>query len=269
MPEAQAEFLIDLTPSGGTDTFATVERGPSAAGPWTELRTVPLLDLQAVFIDATAPLDVPVYYRITGNDVGTQAVGPITVDSLGMVWVKDPLRPWATVAFDLCETADEDPECAPNTPEYIWVGFGDEQWRADALLLDRLNAETPADVYGRRKYMDGSFRVITRSLAARDAVYTLFTAGGPVLVQLPAVYGWADAYVQPDTVQQEYFRQDQRVPDRLFIVPFTRVDAPVGPVQGALCATWCEVAETFATFADLTAAGGTYLDLADGSLVCP
>lgn len=269
MPEAQAEFLIDLTGSGGTDTTATVERGPSAVGPWTVLRVVPLLDEQAVFIDATAPLDTPVYYQITGDEGGTQAVGPITVDSLGLVWIKDPLRPWATLAFSLCTAPDQLPACDPNDPEYLWLGFAEEAWTADASLFDRLNMETPADVYGRRKYMDGSFRVLTRSLAAKDGVYTLFTAGGPVFLQLPAVYGWQDAYVQPATIRQAYIRPDQRVPDRLYTVPFTRVDAPTGPVQGALCATWCEVADTFATFADLTAAGGTYLDLADGSLVCP
>jgi hypothetical protein len=269
MPEAQAEVIIDLTGSGGTDAFATIERGPSAAGPWTMLTTVPLLAEEAVYIDATAPLDVPVYYRITGDEGGTQAIGPITVDSLGLVWIKDPLRPWATLAFSLCETADEDPDCPPNNPEYLWLGFGEEVWRGDAALFDRLNAETPADVYGRRKYMDGFFQVMTRSLAARDGMYTLFTAGGPVFLQLPAVYGWADAYVQPGDVQPTYIRPDQRVPDRRYAVPFTRVDAPVGPVQGALCATWCAVLDAFPTFADMTAAGGTWLDVADGSLVCP
>ena len=271
MPEAHVELVIDLT-GGGVDTFATVERGLSATGPWVMLdENVPLLGEMAVYIDSTGPLDTPVWYRIVGDVDGEEIMGPFTADSLGMVWLKDPLRPWATVAFDFCDTSSTGhiEGCTTPDPEYIWGGFGSEDWEPDAGLFPILNAERPADVWGRRKHLNGSMTFFTRSLAAKSAIYTLFTAGGPLFLQLPAVYGWTDAYIQPGTVTPSYIRDDQRVPDRKWDVPFVTVDAVTGPAQGTLCANWCAVQDAFATFADMTAAGGTWLDVATGDLVCP
>lgn len=271
MPEAHIEITIDLT-GGGADTTATVERGLSATGPWTMLNTsVPLLGQMAVFIDSTAPLDTSVWYRVTGDVDGSEILGPFSADSLGMAWLKDPLRPWATLAFDFCQGGTSlNPVCATPDPAFVWMGLEDEDWDADAGLFPILDAERPADVWARRKHLTSGMRFLTRTLAAKADVYTLFTAGGPLFLQLPAIYGWEDAYLQPGTVTPSRISRDQRRPERLWSVPFTTVDpVAAGPIQGALCATWCEVAETFATFADLTAAGGTYLDLADGSTVCP
>lgn len=257
------------------DTMATVERGMSATGPWTMLDPeVPLLGQMAVFIDSTAPLDTNVWYRVTGDADPAEILGPFTADSLGMVWLKDPLRPWATVAFAMCQDGPGgtslDPFCSPADPAFVWLGLDEENWDADAGLFPLLDSERPADVYARRKHLTSGMRFMTRSLAAADDIYTLFTAGGPLFLQLPAVYGFSDAYLQPDTVNKGRLFPDQRRPERVYSVPFVTVDPfTTGPVQGALCATWCDVAEAFPTFGDLTAAGGTYLDLADGSLVCP
>lgn len=270
MPEAHVELFIDFT-GLGVETEAEIYRGLSATGPWTLINTVPLLGEQAVYIDSTAPLDTPVWYRIIGHPGATEDIqGPFEVPSLGQVWIKDPLRPWASQAFDVCENGASIPNaCGPADPVYLWLGFQEQNWDMDAGLFPVLNAEHPADVYARRKFATGALRFITRSLAAADTIYELFTAGGPVFVQAPPVYGWDDAHVQPGPISWEYIHPDQRIPDRIYTVPWTIVDAVEGPAQGTLCANWCAVEEAFATFADMTAAGGTWQDVAEGTTACP
>lgn len=260
---------VDFTAEAGTQTEATVSRGASATGPWTELDTIPLLGEQAFYNDVGAPIGEATWYQAVADDGTTEVYGPFTDVDTGTVWLKDPLRPWASLEFDFCDTASGHHTCDTPDPVLVWGGFGTETWRVDAGLFDVLNAEHPADVYARRKNADGQLVFFTRSIAAKDTVYQLFTAGGPLFLQAPAVYGWTDAYIQPLDVSHDIMFRDQRRPERRWEVPFVIVDAPTGPIQGALCATWCEVDEAFGTFADQTAQMGTWGDVLSGELVCP
>lgn len=264
-------FTVDFTTEAGTQTSATIERGLSATGPWTFLRTVDLLGEQAVVTDNTAPLDTDVWYRATAQDATTEVYGPFSIVSDGNVFLRDPLRPWADLEFTFCATQQglRREMCLPTGPEYVWLGLGDKVRGVDAGLFPRLDAETPADVFARRKNLSGSMSFMTKTLAAAEAVYTLFTAGGPLFLQLPTVYGWKDAYLQPGDLTESYLYPDQRMPHRIWTVPFELVDAPTGPVQGTECANWCVVEEAFPTFADMTASGGTWAEVASGELVCP
>lgn len=152
-----------------------------------------------------------------------------------------------------------------------WVGFRDKVRSSDAGLFPVLNAERPADVYARRKDITTGALFLSRSLDAITLVYELFTAGGPVLIQVPDVYGMAspygitDRYYQPDALTEEYLSSDQRKPLRLWTVPLTSVDLPVGEPQGTDTANWCAVRDTYATFADLTATGYTWGQAATGA----
>lgn len=262
--------FIDFTAAAGTQTHATVERGLSATGPWTLIGSTELLGEQAYLYDAAAPVGEATWYRVVGTPTETeQVLGPFTDPDTGEVWLKDPLRPWASVALDTCDTQTGHHSCSVANPDLIWGGFGEETWRVDAGLFDVLNAEVPADVYARRKHADGFLTIFTRSLAAKDALYSLFTAGGPLYLQAPPIYGFDDAYIQPLDVTHEIMFQDQRRPERRWFVPFVIVDQPTGPIQGGLCATWCAVDEAFGTFADQTAQLGTWGDVMSGELVCP
>lgn len=264
----------DFTAAPGTQTTATVERSTSATGPWTLLDTVTLLGEVGVYYDTSAPLDKVVWYRWTGGPGAVQIVqGPFIELGDGSVLLKDPLRPWANISLSFCASpqAALAAACDPQGPDLVWAGFGDEVRRADANLFDVYDAEVPADIYGRRKRLDGSLTILTKTLAASDAVHALFTAGGPLQLQLPPVYGWADAFIQPGDLTRSYLSgaRDQRLPYRLWSAPFTIVDRPVGPAQGTALANWCTVAETFATFADLTASGFTWGQVASGEATAP
>lgn len=267
-----ATISVDFTGTPGTDTSYALERATAAAGPYTTIAVaVPLLAEQDVFTDTTAPFGVPLYYRATGDQtaaVTTYTAGPL--DQAGQVWLRDPLRPWADLALDFCDVPQSGhvAGCVQPDPEFVWVGLGEEVWRADAGLFDVLNSETPADVWARRKHADTSISFFTRTLAAADRVYELFTAGGPLLLQLPPEYGWADAFVQPGDATMSRISRDQRRPERRWTVPVTIVDRPLGPAQGTACANWCALADAFPTYGDLPA-GLTFADLAAGEVVCP
>ena len=267
MIDGTISLTVDFTAAAGTQTTATVERGLAATGPWTMLDTVNLLGQVGTYTDTSPPLDTLVWYRWTGSPGGAVITqGPFTADSEGHVLIKDPLRPWANLALSLCASPQGIPveTCSPQDPALVWVGLGDLVYQADANLFDVYNSPVPADIYGRRKRLNSSLRILTKTLAAAQAVEDLFAGGGPLQLQLPPVYGWADAFIQPGDLTEAYRHPDQRRPIRLWSAPFTVVDRPAGPHQGTFFANWCALAEAFPTYADLTASGYTWAQVASG-----
>lgn len=265
-------LTADFTAAPGTQTTATIARGLSSSGPFTVLDTVDLLGEVGQYYDTSVPFDTVVWYRWTGNNGGfTITQGPYIEVSDGTVHLKDSLRPWADLTLSFCANPQRALAtlCGSQAPDLIWVGFGAEVRRADANLFDVYQAERPADLYGRRKRLDGSFTVFTKTLAASDAVHALFTAGGPLMLQMPAVYGWADAFLQPGDLSRDYIAPDQRLPYRRWSVPFTLVDRPVGPKQGTADANWCALAAKFPTYQDLINSGATWATVASGAAVSP
>lgn len=160
---------------------------------------------------------------------------------------------------------------AVPTDDIAWVGFRDKDRAADVGLFPVLDKERPADVYARRKDITTQILFVSRSLPSLDSIYDLFTVGGPLLVQVPdeygmsAPYGQKDRYYQPEDLTEAYISRDQRKPVRLWSAPVTAVDFPVGLPQGTDTANWCAVEETYATFADLTATGYTWGEVATGA----
>jgi hypothetical protein len=260
-------LAVDFTAAPGTQTTATLERGLSATGPWEFIREIPLLAQQGFTYDTTAPLDTSLWYRWTGQP-GNQIIiqGAFIEVSSGAVLLKDPLRPWANLSLSFCET----PQlalaamCNPGGPELVWAGFGDQTYRSDANLFDVFNDWVPADIYGIRKRFDGELTLMSKTLAAKEASIALFAGGGPLQIQSPLIYSQPDIIVQPGNLSESYLSQDQRRPYRLWSAPFAVVRRPLGPIQGTVDANWCIVADTFATFADLTASGFTWAQVASG-----
>src|SRR5690606_2322324 len=211
-----------------------------------------LLGEQAYVFDTEAPLDTPIYYLASGGpDPWGIQQGPFIIPSNGTVWMKDPGRPWADLSADLCETPTRTGDCTPPGDELAWVGFGTKTRRMDAGVFDVLDRERAADVYARRKDLDTTCQFLSRTLTALDNVYDLYTVGGPLLFQLPTVYGFKDKYLQPGDLTEDYISQDQRKPYRLWGVPLTAVEPPVGEPQGTDVTNWCAYRDTYATFADV------------------
>lgn len=258
-------ITMDYTGEVGTQLLVTLERSVGGE-PFEFLTDYGLLCEQGYYYDTTMPLDVPVTYRGTTDD-GLISTCMSTVDSGGFVWFKDPGRPWANFRLDLCMVPTPPAnECAPPEEPIALIQFGSETRAADATLSPLLADEFPDDVFSRRKAPTTSIQFASRTCEAVDTIYTLFTAGGPILIQAPAVYCWPDRFVQPGDLQMDYISRDQRKPWRLWSVPLAVVDRPaIASIQGVFGQTWCDVADTYPTFADLTASGKTWADLVTGN----
>ncbi|MEU7074742.1 hypothetical protein AB0B30_32455 [Streptomyces narbonensis] len=268
---------MDIGPAPGIFT-AFIERALSTTGPWTRLGSIGLIDGEGYFYDNTAPYDVPVWYRVVLVIGGLESprpelTGPLTLVGAGTVVLSDPNRPWADIEFGFCANAEQlsAAACNPTGPEFIWARFDPRLRRHDAGLFDRLDSETPADIYARRKDWESGARFITKTLAAIDQVYELFTVGGPLYLRAPTAYGIKDVYIQPRELLEEPLSEtiDQRFPHRVWTFPYTVVDPVLAVQQGTDCANWCAVQNAFPTFADLTATGDTWADVATGVTVCP
>ena len=274
-PTSYVRLLLDFT--GGPFT-TSVDIYRSTIGPITVdnpgtliADDFPLLGEQGVFIDDTVPIGVQVWWQARSEFGGVFDFTGTQTTGIGFVWLKDPLRPWADIPFDFCDTTQGHAAqgCELIDPEFVWGGLGDQDWNVDAGLFPILNSETPADVFARRKYAQGSITFFTRALDNIDTVYDLFTAGGPLQLQLPPEYGQKDIFIQPDDLRMAYIATDQRRPERRWTVDYTVVDQPGGPTQGTACNNWCEVNDAFATYADLTASGATWSTLLQGIVLCP
>lgn len=151
-----------------------------------------------------------------------------------------------------------------------WVGFRDKSRAMDAGLFPVLDDERPSDVFARRKDITTEIRFLSRSLSTITSVYELFTAGGPILVQVPteygmnAPYGQRDRYYQPEDLREAYLSQDQRKVYRLWSAPAVSVDSPIGEPQGTDTTNWCALQDSYPTFAHLTATGLTWGQIAAG-----
>lgn len=218
--------------------------------------------------DSEAPLDTLVHYRafedVTGLDPHANEIisNSVTVTSSGFQWFKDPARPWANVRVDLC--SERDGPCSdPENPVSL-MRLGDKTRASDANLIPVLDRELPADIWARRKGIVSSVTFLTRTLTAVGSVYDLFTAGGPILIQVDAAFGWPDAYWQPGELSEVYTGSaDQRTPYRMWTVPLVQVDqpSPATAAQGTACANWCIIEDLYATCQALTDTGFTWRDV--------
>ena len=218
--------------------------------------------------DTEVPLDTAVTYRafedVTGQDPATNTItsGSVTVNSNGYHWFKDPSRPWADIRVDDC--AQQGGPCADIADDVSLFPFGDRTRGPDANLVPVLDRELPADIWARRKGITSSTSLLSRTLAAIDRVYTLFTSGGPLLLQIQPLFGWPDAYWQPlDLVETRTGSTDQRSPLRRWSAPIVQVDrpSPASAAQGTVCANWCLIEDTYATSQDLADTGLTWLEV--------
>lgn len=255
-------ITMDYTGEAGTQSSVFIERSFDGGITYAPFIDYGLLCEQGYYYDTTMPLDTAITYRGTTDD-SLVSTCTSTVNSNGFVWFKDPGRPWANIRMDLCTTPTPPAtECDPPEESIALIQFGSETRAADANLFPLLGVETPGDVFSRRKAPTTSVQFASRTCDAIDAIYTLFTAGGPILIQAPAIYCWPDRFVQPGDLQMDYLSRDQRRPWRLWSVPLSVVDAPaIVDIQGVVGQTWCDVDATYATYADLTASGLTWGDI--------
>jgi hypothetical protein len=258
---------------------ALVERSIDGGVTWTAVRGGNRLTLVGpapgagnrvgYLYDSEMPLDTAVRYRSTDNLGTVTTAGPVTVVSSGYAWLKDPAREWANVRIDDCTGTAVPTKCStPLTEPAVTLvadGLGTEEYGGDFTLFPVLNRPRPNDVYAYRKDAVTDWTVVSKTLTSMRTLNTFYAWGGPILLQLPAVYGWADRYYQPGNVREERLSKDLRVPYRRWPVPLTVIDNFPGAAQGTCENNWCIIDSTYATWAALTATGFTWGQIVEGA----
>lgn len=275
---AYAHVRLRMEFTLATNLTATVERSTDGGVTWQLVRGGNPVDLVgpapgagnriAYLFDTEMPLNTSVLYRATSNVPVVITAGPVTVTETTGSWLKDPARPWANVRMDDCVGTAVPTKCSTPLSEpavsLVADGLATEGYEADATLFPILNRARPADVYGYRKDAVTAFRSISKTRASQDTLNVFYAWGGPVFLQLPVVYGWPDRYYQPGRVDVSRVSKDLRIPYRLWEVPLTVVDAPVGAAQGTFQNNWCVIKSIYTTWTDLTSTGFTWGQIMQG-----
>ena len=223
----------------------TLVRG--AAGLITGL---PLTATQYSVEDYEAPIGQPVSYRMethsaAGGLTGFATFGPVTLSVPGssMCWVKDPVEPYRNVL--LRASVPPDWSRPAQATEYRIRG------RRNSVML-----------YDVRGGLTGTLQVWTLTDAERQALHFATDTGNPLLIQFSPGLGIEDAYVSVGDTTEARVIGYAGEPRRLWSLPLTQVDQPIGGVVGTAGWTVRDVATTYATALDVTHAYATVLDLA-------
>lgn len=261
----------------GSQTLASVTRVHADGGEHVVQEAITPLCDEIYVDDTTAPLNTTFHYVVhaTPDDPAIVSADVTLAAEDDLIWIRDPNRPWANMQMSLCAVGTP---CSPTAPDpcLTFIRWGTETYRADVELMPIFNRPRPADVYGRRKDAEvSSLRFLSThgegDCSCIENVRTLFTGGGPIHLTLPAAYCIPDRCYQPLDLVMSYLsdRIDQRKPWRMWEVPLVAVDCPTGPRQGVLDATWCDVNEDYATYADLTATGFFWGEVRSGNATAP
>lgn len=214
-----------------------------------------------VLYDTELPLDVSTtYYTHTYSGVSSASAtsSSVSVASSSMCWLKDPLYPANDLQVGF--TGIPNPECV-TTPAIYVLKIPELSFAAASAVIGIEGARRPAVGIRIRKDYTGQLDLATRTLGDMDRLRLLLASGGPLLWQMPAIYGMADAYLQVQDVTEARISTDHRVPWRQHQLPFIAVDRPAGFAYGVDGARWRDLCDVYGTWAGATAASKTWVDV--------
>jgi hypothetical protein len=203
----------------------------------------------------------------------------VTVDSSGDYgWIKDPVRPGNNMRLELAGSVYN--PCAGTGLTAALERLDVEAYASATGVFDIVDNPKPLTVAQTRKAIASSLTLISRQLADITNMLDLLSPGADLLLQLPAVYGWAigtygsDFITVADTTASRLF-DDMRVPIRRWQVPFRATDGPADTISGGTgggvlapdTATWQALKDSGNTWATLTATGNTWADVTQGDYV--
>lgn len=199
-------------------------------------------------------------YVVTNTAASATSAG-VSVASLGSCWLKDPLRPGSNVRVDFC--FDPNPQCTPT--EGVFFQSMDTETRApNAASFNINNQAAPVVVSKVRSALTSTLVLVSRTFADRDRLNTALAPGSPLLFQVPDEYGIPDQFMAVGATAIGRVLPDHRIPIRVFSLPFSQTVAPGGPMQGTVGARWQDTCNRYATWAAVTSAGLTWVDVLDG-----
>jgi len=238
--------------SGDALTLYRVAGGSQAIvrGPDGWLQGTTLTSTQMVVEDYEAPIGQDVTYRrelyvpSTGalQQSATSAAVSLSMADPSDVWLKDPLQPQRNVLLTAA--------VAPDWARPIEQTENRIRGRRNSVIL-----------YDVRGGLTGTLQVWTASDAERLALHFALDTGHPLLIQLSPGLGIEDVYVSVGEATEARLVPYGGEPRRLWSLPLTQVDAPIGGVGGSAAWTVQDLVLTWDTVLDASAAYATVLDM--------
>lgn len=229
--------LQRTSPSGNTVTVRGAADLPTDGNPSVVIR------------DWEAPLNVALHYVATLYDAGDNVVGTAEGDYTltwtdCKAWLVDMARPTNSLALVIESFTPLDFEVPAGVHRVL-------DRRAPVLVT--LPAWTP----------DAELVLLTDTLPERDALRNLLGSGYPVLLRTTPEQGVGNMYLGVTDFKEERFLTLGTRAQRRFAVEVVQVERPSAFVfSPAPPMTYQVVSETWATYADLLLAVGTYDALA-------
>jgi hypothetical protein len=154
-----------------------------------------------------------------------------------------------------------------NTSMSMWVsliGLTDLQRAARRGVYDVLNSSAPVAVSSRRQWEAATVTVGTSTLADRDQMNLILDSGRVLLLRNPdPSYPESGWYLSIGGVTESRPITDARHPERLWQLPYARVERPTGLIEVSGGVTWADVLAE-GTWASVLAGNDSWLDVLDG-----
>lgn len=266
--ELEEERLAALLTVSGidtavADTFTLVRTSPSGSEAGVRGATnAPVTAATELVRDYELPFDTPVTYKVTVYDGGT-VIGTASVDyridyNQCDAWLVDLARPTNSLPATIQSMSELSYDAATGVHRVL-----DRR----TPVMTSLPAWTPA----------AELVILTGTLAERDQVRALYGSGFPILLRTSPEEGVGNMYLGVTGFREERFLTDGYAPERRFDADVVQVERPdpnlFVPTPPN---TYANVKATWATYADMQAAVGTYDELAytfpanpDGNPVIP
>lgn len=213
--------------SGGHVSIRGAQPAVTVGGGWTGF-------------DYEAPLDTVIRYQVITSGVVTVVSAPVTLPSLGLVWLKHPGHP------------------DRNMPITIEAPFQPFTYTAQQGIFNPINAHYPVVVTSQRSAAVGNLLVYTHTSTERRNLLSICADGAVLQLLTPDGYDVGSIYVAVGDVVENWVSDDGRDPAREFALPITIVNRPVGTALAGDGNAWSDVLANYATWADLIAAKASW-----------
>jgi len=247
---ARLDVRLEVTGiPAGADTYTISRRSPS--GNEAAVRgafNAAVSGTSAIARDWEAPFDVELVYTVTAYDGTTvleTATATVTV-AYGQcaAWLVDLARPTNSLAVVIQDMHELQFDLANGVHRIL---------NRRAPVMTMLPAWTPS----------AELAVLTDTLAQRDQVRALWGAGYPFLLRTTPDLGIGNMYLGLTGFVEERILADGRAPERRMRAAVIQVERPdPGLFVPTAPNTYQHVKDTWATYADMLAAVGTYDQLA-------
>ena len=228
----------------------------------------------AVFWDTVLPLDVPVYYEATSDDVDIVLLtsNTITVTGTGQGWLKDPAQPINDLFLGDCPVRACPLDVDSDDTSVSFLRLAQGTFASATGVFPIIDAARSRTVAQTRKARESSLAVLSHTLEAGARVEEILATGRNLFLQLTARYGfgyrtWSADYIAVgDAAEDRPPSANMTWPHRAWALPFGLGRPPYvasgrvgGNGIGVSGATYGDGTASGRTYAQRTATGNTYL----------